>query len=155
MPDREKTRPTTSDEWSDHISEFAHKWEVGSAEHSAINDYHGLQHLYGKIGKEDKRLHLDIPGEASLTPEQRQDLILQRIALLENSIDQKSGSLPGYGKAYTEMLTSFDELIRVAGKEAKDKYSEQDKQEEYVKHIYDQTMDNVFEGIFEQQNRNI
>lgn len=155
MPDRERTRPTTSDEWSEHISEFTHKWEVGSAEHSAVNDYYYLQRLYGEIGKKPERHHISVTGGENLTSEKRQDLILLRIALLEHAIDQKSGSIPGYGSAYTDMILSFQELIGVAGKEAKEKYPEQDRQREYVKNIYDETMDYVFSDIFQKQNPNL
>jgi len=154
MTDREKRRPTTADEWSDHISEFAHKWEVGSAEHSAVNDYYNLRRLYGEIGKEPDKTHIIITGEANLTPEKRQDLILLRIALLEHSIDQKSGTMQGYGGAYTEMSISFQELIGAAGREAMEKYSEKEKQMEYITNIYDETLDFVYSDIFEKQNPN-
>ena len=154
MPEQEKRRPTTSDEWGTHISEFAHKWEVGSAEHSAVNDYYNLQRLYGETGNEPERHRTGIIGKGSLTPEQHQDLILRRIALLEDAIDQKSGSMPGYGGAYREMETSFDNLIRAAAQEAKAKYSVEDEQRKHVKHIYNETLDFVFQDIYEKQNPN-
>ncbi len=56
MKEGEKKRPSTSDEWMDHISEFAHKWELGTPQHCAVNDFLNLQRLYGRFGKKTTRL---------------------------------------------------------------------------------------------------
>src|SRR6266508_127826 len=103
MAERDSNRPKTTEEWVDHISEFTQKREVGSPEHLAINDFLNLQNLYEGFGKEPDYFLAAVSGEANLSQEQRASRDLQRIALLENTIEQNQASLPGYAKAYIHL----------------------------------------------------
>src|SRR5688572_31784505 len=96
MQERNKNRPTTADEWMDHISEFAHKWELGSPEHCAVNDFLNLQRLYEGFGEESPSLLAEISGRVRLSPEIRASRDLQRIVLLEHTIEQNQARIPGY-----------------------------------------------------------
>lgn len=156
MPERDFNRPKTTDEWMDHISEFAHKWEVGTPEHCAVNDFLNLQRLYGQFGEEPQNLLDQMNGEASLSPENRASRDLQRIVLLEHTIEQNQARVPGYSDAYMHLNLSFLDLLGAASGEAKTKFSEEEtKQTEYIKNIYEEALGYVYSDLFDKQNRNL
>jgi len=156
MTEQDINRPKTTDEGMDHISEFAHKWELGTPEHCAVNDFLNLQLLYGRFGEKPSGNLSEISGESSLTQEQRENRDLQKIALLEHSIEQNQARLPGYSNAYVHLSVSFQELLGSAAMEAKAKFTDDsEKEKEYVKKIYEETLDYVYGDVFEKQNPNL
>jgi len=155
MSERENKIPVTTEEWSDHISEFSHKWENGTPEHYAVNDFYNLQKLYGEIGQEPKSELAKVSGEANLSTEQRATLTLQRVALLEHTIEQNKAHIKGYSSAYLEMSTSFQNLISAASQDGRSKFpNEEENQTAYIKQIYQETLDYVVDNIFAKQNSN-
>src|SRR5687767_10502711 len=96
MQERNINRPATAEEWMDHISEFAHKWELGSPEHCAVNDFLNLQRLYSRFGEKPHDYLADVSGESSLSQEHREDRDIQKIVLLEHTIEQNQARIPGY-----------------------------------------------------------
>jgi len=153
MPDRDKNRPTTSEEWSDHISEFAHQWEFGSPGHCAVSDFANLQVLYGQLANEPKGALLSMNGAVNLTPENRLSLALQRIVLLEHTIEQNSSRIPGYASTYTELSYSFEKMILAASEEARTKFQdEEQKITAHVKSFYDEALDYVMSSVYDKQN---
>src|SRR5687767_4501450 len=107
MQERNRNRPTTADEWMDHISEFAHNWELGSPEHSAVNDFLNLQRLYSGFGEKPHHYLADVSGESGLSQEHRENRDIQKIALLEHSIEHDQARIPGYANAYVHLHISF------------------------------------------------
>jgi len=156
MPESDINRPKTADEWMDHISEFAHKWELGTPEHRAVNDFLNLQRLYGRFGEKPSGYLSEISGESSLSQEQRENRDLQKIALLEHSIEQNQARLPGYSNAYVHLSVSFQDLLVSAASEAKAKFTDDsEKQKEYSNKIYEETLDYVYGDVFGRQNPNL
>lgn len=156
MTEQDINRPKTTDEGMDHISEFAHKWELGSPEHCAVNDFLTLQRLYSRFGEKPSGYLSEISGESSLTQEQRENRDLQKIALLEHSIEQNQARLPGYSNAYVHLSVSFQDLLGSATGEAKAKFSDaSEQQKEYVNKIYGEALDCVYGDVFERQNPNL
>jgi hypothetical protein len=156
IPERDINKPKSADEWSNHISEFAHKWELGTPEHCAVNDFLNLQLLYGRFGEKPSSYISDIGGESSLSQEQRENRDLQKIALLEHNIEQNQARLPGYSNAYVHLSVSFQELLGSAAMEAKAKFTDDsEKEKEYVKKIYEETLDYVYGDVFERQDPNL
>ena len=155
MNEMANKRPVTTEGWSDYISEFSHKWEIGTPEHCAVNDFYNLQNLYSQIGQEPKSDLARMSGEANLSTEQRAILALQRVALLEHTIEQNKTHLKGYSSAYLEMSTSFQDLIEAASREGRLKFpDEKENQTTYIKQIYEKTLDYISENIFAKQNSN-
>jgi hypothetical protein len=156
MKDTEKKRPATSDEWMDYISEFAHKWELGTPEHRAVNDFLNLQRLYKNFGKVSQNHLTKMSGEAYLSVEDRKNLDLQKIALLEHTIEQHQAAIPGYSNAYVNLSISFQGLIGAAATEANAKFSgDEAMQESHIRDLYEETLDYVYEDVFEKQNPNL
>ncbi len=153
MQERNKNRPTTADDWMDHISEFAHKWELGSPEHCAVNDFLNLQSLYHRFGEKPEDRLAKLSGESSLSQEHRENRDIQKIVLLEHTIEQNQARIPGYSNAYVQLSVSFQELLGAATREAQGKFPDDiEKQNENVKHIYDEALDYAFSDVFEKQN---
>ena len=140
----------------DHISEFAHKWEFGTSEFYAVYDFHNLQCLYGQIGEEYHSELGRVNGEANMSPEDRKNVVLQRIVFLEHTIEQNSARIPGYASAYLEISSSFQDMIGAAAKEARAKFpTEEGKQTDYTQTVYNDMLAGVYEIVFEKQNPNI
>jgi hypothetical protein len=155
MQERNKNRPRTADEWMDYISEFAHKSELGSPEHCAVNDFLNLQRLYNQFGEKSHDHLPDTSGEASLSQEHRESRDIQKIALLEHTIEQNKARIPGYSDAFVHLHISFQDLLGAAIKEAQSRFpNDVEKQNEDVRHIYDEALGYVFSDVFEKQNPN-
>lgn len=153
MTERAQKIPSTTEEWRDHIAEFSHKWEFGTPEHYAVNDFYNLQRLYSRVDQEAKSNLARMNGEANLSVEQRTILTLQRVALLEHTIEQNQAHMKGYSNAYLEMSTSFQDLLAAASQEGRSKFpNEEENQTAYIKNIYEKTLDSVSESIFSKQN---
>lgn len=139
----------------DHISEYSHRWELGSPEHCAVNDFLNLQRLYSQFGEKPHHRLADVSGESGLSQEQRENRDLQKIALLEHAIEQNQARISGYSNAYVHLSISCQELLGAATGEAKGKFPDQDeKQKEHVKNIYVETLDYISSDLFEKQNPN-
>jgi len=94
-----------------------------------------------------------VNGEANMTRENRTNLMLQRIALLEHTIEQNQARIPGYSSAYLEMSISFQHMVSAAASEARVIYSkEEDKQTAYIKKVYDETLDYIRNSASSKQN---
>jgi len=153
MKEFDNREPETADEWMDHISEFAHKWELGSSEHCAVNDFLNLQNLYNRFGEESRGKFAERTGKSQLSPEDRKNLDLQKIALLEHTIEQNQARIPRYSNAYVHLVSSFDYLLGTAAKEAEIKFSgDNDKQKEHVQNIYNEALGYAYQDVFERQN---
>ena len=145
-------QPESADEWSTYITEYVHEQDFGSPGFEAVNDFYNLQNFYWQT-KEDRLVGTDlINGKANLSTKERRDLVLRKISLLEHTIDQKEGSVPGYASAYLEIRSSFNDMIFAATREAKINFPEnKTKQSEYVQEIYGQTLTFVLSSIVEKQ----
>jgi hypothetical protein len=138
-----------------HISEFANHWEVGTPEHGAVHDFLNLQRLYERFGQEQPDFFDHLGNEAAMTPEHRAARDVQKIAILEHTIEQKQASLPGYADAYMDLGLSFSELMRTAKTEAEAKFPTVEEQTDSVKQIYTEIMDMISGTIFDKQNQNL
>ncbi len=152
MSERAVNQPITAEQWKDYIADFADKLEFGTPEFCAISDFHNLQRLYGEIGRD---FHSDLAstnGEVNLTPQNRTNLILQRIALLEHAIGQNQSRILGYATAYREMAASYQHMVTTAKSEAEKKFPNQEEnQTAYVHKIYEHALDDVFDSIYEKK----
>ena len=153
MTDREKKRPTTTEEWAGYIFEYAKKWEFGTPEHSAVNDFLNLQRLYGQFEDREPIRKQQVSGESKMSKENKEMLLVQRVALLKHTIEQNESRIPGYASAYMEIDISFDNLLGAAAEEAKTKFSDsEDKQAEHVQDVYDHTLDDVQGCLWNKQD---
>jgi hypothetical protein len=151
--DLESREPETTDRWMDHISEFAHKWELGTPEHCAVNDFLNLQNLYRKFGEAPDSRFAEVSGESGLSPNDRADRDIQKIALLESAIERDSARIPGYSNAYVHMTVSFEDLLGSATREAGAKYPDNiEMQKEYVNTVYRKALEYAEGDVFEKQN---
>ena len=146
-------QPESADDWSGFIAEYAHNCEFGDPKFQAVNDFHNLQRHYRQV-HEDRLVGTDMAnGKAMLTPEERRDLSLKRIALLEHTIEQKAGSLEGYEAAYMQVRDGFDSMLFEASKEAKTNFPDDEpKQAEYVQKLFDETLSYLSQSIVEKEN---
>ena len=156
MKEGARSSPETAEEWISYIAEFAHKSEFGSPDFLAINDFRNLRELYSQINMEPYTHLAKASGEAKLSPEQRVTVTLQRIALLEHTIEQNQSGIPGYASAYEVIYSSFNSMIGTAAQEARIKFpNQEEKQAEYTQHIYGLALDYVSSSIYDNQNLNL
>jgi hypothetical protein len=152
MPEREKNRPTTSEEWMEHVYEFIYKWEVGSPEHRAVSDFLNLQRLYSEFGEKPDDYQSKISGASSLSQEQREARDLQKIALLEHTIEQNLASIPGYSNVKVYLTATFDDLFGAASSEANAKFPDNtEKQSEYVKETFERVLSHALDRVGDMQ----
>lgn len=153
MTDREKKRPVTAEEWAGYIFEYASKWEFGTPEHSAISDYLHLQRLYGQFEMREPLRIQEASGEAKMSKENREKLLIQRIALLQHSIELNESRVPGYASASMEISISFGTMVRTAEEEAEKKFpTSKAEQTEYIQGFYDHTLDDVSNCVWNKQD---
>jgi hypothetical protein len=152
MKDWENRRPETVEDLSDQLVEFAAEFEFDTPEHYAVCNFLNLQQLYIELGDEPQPHRYVVSGEKNLSAEERRNLIVQKIALLEHTIDQNHAHIPGYAKTYGHMVGSFDDLMSVAADEAKEKYYDEEKLKAYVREIYDRTIDLMNTDVYQKQN---
>jgi len=155
MFETEKKRPVTSEEWSDHLVSLAAEAQFGMPEHSAVSDYLNLQELYSNFGKEPQSQLARANGEANLPAESRVRVTELKLALLEHTIEQNRARIPGYSDAYVEISTGFEDLVGAAVKEAKARFSDEEKQIAYVAEVHVRTIDNMNFEVFRTQTPNL
>ena len=156
MKEQAQREPETVEEWTHHISEFASKCEFGTSEFQALSDFYNLARLADYTRGEDVSEFVAEGHLMHLSHEARLGVILQRIALLEHTIDQKSASVPGYAATYDELSISFQELRGAASAEAKTKYGDnQEQQASYVHSIYERMLDFISEDLFERHRQHL
>jgi len=146
-------QPESADDWSSFVAEYTHTCEFGDSKFQAINDFHNLQRLY-RQAHQDNLVGTDtVNGKSMLTPEERRDLSLKRIVLLEHTIEQKAGSLVGYEATYMQIRDGFDSMLFEASKEAKTNFPDDEpKQTEYVQKLFDETLGYLSMSIVEKEN---
>jgi hypothetical protein len=154
MPERNINRPKTAEDWGDHISEFAAKCEFGTPEFQALSDLYNLANLSEETKSEEASQFLADGHLVHLPHETRVGLILQRIVLLEHSIDQKKATIPGYSKAYNNLTVAFQELNEAARKDADSRFkSDHEQQKSYIYKVYVDVLDSIADDIFDVHNR--
>lgn len=148
-----KQAPTSVEEWGHYISEFSSKCEFGTPEFQALSDFYNLANLSEETKSEEASRFIAGGYLTHLPHETRVGLILQRIVLLEHSIDQKKTTIPGYSKAYTALQLAFEELNEAAKKDADFRFiNDSEQQTSYVHNIYVEMLDFIADDIFEVHN---
>src|SRR6266487_7095273 len=107
------------------------------------------------LAKKPRDYFSEVSGESGLSQEQRDNRDLQKIALLEHSIEQNQARLPEYSNAYVHLSVGFEDLLKSAAGEAKAKFpDDSEQQKEYINKIYEEALDYAYGDVFERQNPN-
>jgi hypothetical protein len=155
MAEQEKHKSRSLKEWKGHISEFTAKCEFGTPEFQALSDFYSLANLSEETKSEEASQFIAGGHLTHLSHEARVGLILQRIALLEHSVDQKKATIPGYSKAYTDLTLAFEELSGAAKDDFDARFNndpDPEQQSSYVHKIYVEMLDSIADNIFEVYN---
>jgi hypothetical protein len=153
MAEQDRHKSISLAGWKQHISEFAAKCELGTTEFQALIDYYNLAILSEETRSEESSQSVAGGHLAQLPHETRVGLILQRIALLEHTIDQKKATIPDYAAAYIDLTLAFQELSEAASDDADFRFKNNaEQQTSYVHKIYVEMLDSIADDIFEVHN---
>lgn len=135
--------------WKRHIIEFASKCEFGTPEFQALSDFYQLADLCEDT-KSEELSQFAIGGHLTHLPhEKRLEVIMQRIVMLEHTIDQKKSNIPGYANAFSELSISFHELENATSDAAEINFTNDPAQQTaYVNRIYLEVLESIAEDIF-------
>jgi hypothetical protein len=134
----------TSKEIKKDLLDYLRGSVVNTAKYQAFLDYKSETELNSTLGGLIERINRR-PFDLQWYEDDSQLRITEnRIARLEDSIEQKKMTIPDYEEAYTTIWCNFDELEKVLCEEGKRKYPESDEEiDVYIEKVWGEVMDDV------------
>ena len=138
MPERDKNIPETAEQFGQGILEFVQKTEFQTPQYEAVSDFFDLRRLQEslKIDNGNAISNIDDP-EKNRYWESQTRITEFKIAFLEHQINQNQSRVKGYQSAFVNLGIGFDELVSIAGREAEEKFPENEQQQFfYIEKIF-------------------
>ena len=146
----QNARAETPNEVYDRVQKWVEEKQFGTPEYQAISDYVELQTLekfwriyhQNLLSADDESKRLSLESQVRINEFQ--------IALLNHQISQSKSRVSGYGKAYSNMVTFFEEELLWAAQEDALLHFPEDKkkQEEFYYEKYDSVYSNVEDLVY-------
>ena len=141
MPEREINQPESAEKFGQGLLDFVQKTEFQTPQYEAVSDFLDLRRLRAslKIDTRNVLSSMDDP-EKNRHWESQTRITEFKIAFLEHQISQNQSRVKGYQSAYVHLGIGFDELVSIAGREAEEKFLEDEQQKTFY-------IDKKFTGV--------
>jgi len=149
MPERDKNKPETVEQFGQGLLEFVQKTEFQTPEYEAVSDFLDLRRLQEslKIDHRNALSSMDDP-EKNRHWESQTRITEFKIAFLEHQISHNQSRVKGYQSAYVHFGIGFDELMSIAGGEAEENFpGDEDQQRFYEAKILNSFFSKIEDAI--------
>jgi hypothetical protein len=156
MKEQEQSTPTTpTEQIRQNLLDQLKAAEFGSATFRAASDYFALSYQRNLMETERDKIFLVGSDQKKRIHWESETRIREtQIALLEREIESNKSRVPGYSKAYMNLLLAFDHLGTLTHEEAKNKYpSDEEKRKQYGKDLYRKIHDEINDLIYVRQDQ--
>ena len=156
MPERDRNKPEPAEQFGQGLLEFVQSIEFQTPQYEAVSDFLDLRRLQEslKIDNRNALSSMDDP-EKNRYWESQTRITELKIAFLEHQISQNQSRVKGYQSAYVHLGIGFDELVSIAGREAEEKFPEDEQQQNfYIGKIFTGVVSKAEDIIVSKRDRN-
>jgi len=132
MPERDINKPETAEQFGQGLLEFVQKTEFQTPQYEAASDFLDLRRLQESLKIVNRNAISNIDNSEKNRYWESQTRITEfKIAFLEHQISQNQSRVKGYQNAFVRLGIGFDELMSIAGREAEEKFPENEDQQRF------------------------